>query len=107
MAWSPNGARLLYITTDYQNGESALHTVEADGTNHRSFDWRAFEGRRTLQDAGWRSDTTLLVVNSGERSINIYDLPANDLREERLTSRASIPEKIHNAQFVRLIHIPR
>jgi hypothetical protein len=105
MAWSPDASQLLYTTSDFESGRTGLTVAAANGRNVRTL---AFPNQtNVLQDAAWGSTSTLLVVLSNERYINVYDLPANDIREAALVSRASIPEQRTMFQHARLLYVPR
>jgi dipeptidyl aminopeptidase/acylaminoacyl peptidase len=105
MAWSPDMTQLLYTTADFETGRTALNVVDAEGRNARVLTFPSTDRMRELQDAAWRSNATIVVVQSNARYINIYDLPADDVRAGALVSRASLPEKKTPSQNVRLLYM--
>jgi Tol biopolymer transport system component len=61
-AWSPDGARLIYVTKDADTGLLTLYTVRADGTDRRA----VVAGRQRIGALLWSPDSTRFAFTTTE-----------------------------------------
>ncbi len=115
IAWSPDGAQLLYTTSNtYESRETTLHLVPADGSSERTIVFGQLGLLAPLRDATWQDATTILILVWDEaRQFDLYALPISsfDLTSSRavgasLQSLGAFEAIVHQGQPVRMVYVP-